>query len=294
MAGAAYGLDRDAQGSGTTPAQIQLITGAQYAAYGLLTGGWLAPSSSDMSITIQGGAAVLPAGAGAVMDSFDTVRLMMDAAPATGTDIYDILISCKNEPGARAVVRAVKNTGPAPLDKRIGRWAIPAGVTNAAAGYSMGLRDNAVPRGSGAGRLVSYEDKAPYGTLTKRDAYRNHSATIWLPQDRLVQFVTTQTLTAQQGHDGGSMQYVIRSNGKLIVSPVLRYDAWTGGAPISGATYQHTYTTTLDAGYHTLTWDRQQVTGGQPVHVGGQATPEFGQVWRPYSGFDVIDLGVAY
>lgn len=294
--GVALGLAPDAAGNGTTPADLQVIQRSEYATDGLLSGCEISASSSDMSLTIAPGAAVLPtSGTGAVKAAIDSVKLVLDPAPATGTDVYDILVRCENEPGAKAVVRLVKNAPPAPLDKRIGMWVIPAGVTNAAAGYSRNLRDNAVPVGAGLGQPVDFIDKAAFGAQAKRDGYRNWQQTISLRQDRRLQFIITQSFSALEGGPVGSFQWIVRDSVHgLITSPVLSYDGWTKGAPITGSTQQHIYTREFTAGEHTLTWDRQQITGGQPIHVGGQAPQAQGLVWRPYNRLEVIDLGIAY
>lgn len=297
MAGAAYGLGVDAQGNGTTPTQIQIINRAQYVTDGLLSGGVITPSSSDMSLTVSTGAAVIgTSGIGAVIDSFDQVRLTMSPAPATGTDVYDVLVSCLNEPGARAVVRLVKNTGPGPFDKRIGRWVIPAGVTNAAAGYSENLRDNAVPVNSGQGILVDWVDKAPvWGAGAARNAIEQWKQTIYLGQDRMLDFRISQTFSARQGEGRGSFQWIVRDDvSGLITSPVLPYDEWPSGGPCIGGTYQNSFIKQLSAGWHTLTWVRQQVTGGIPMHVSGGAPAAQGSVQRPYNRVQVLDLGISY
>lgn len=294
--GVALGLAPDASGNGTTPGDLQIIQRSEYATDGLLSGCEVTPSSSDMSLTIAPGAAVLPtSGIGAVKAAIDGVKLVLDAAPATGSDVYDILVRCENVPGAKAYVRLVKNASPAPLDKRIGTWVIPAGVTNAAKGYSRNLRDNAVPVGAGLGQPVDFIDKAAFGALAKRDMYRNWQQTISLRQDRRLQFIITQSFSALEGEAGGAVQWIVRdSMHGLVTSPVLSYDGWTKGAPITGSTQQHIYTMEFSAGEHTITWDRQQISGGQPVHVGGQAPQAQGLVWRPYNRIEVIDLGIAY
>lgn len=281
---------------GLSPAEHQVILRSMYAADGILSGCEVLGSSSDLSVTVKPGAVVLPtSGTGAVVGPTPETRLVFDPAPATGEDVYDILVSCKNEPGASPVIRLVKNAPPAVGDKRIERWHIPAGATNAAAGRAERLKDYAIPVGAGTSHLVDHYDRAAYGTLARRTPYRNYTATFYLGQDRHVDIRLTQSFSAQPGGPAGSVQYVVRDSiSGLLTTPILRYDERPATGPAIGATSQITHRTLLNAGWHTITVDRQQISGGQPVHVGGQAPQSDGLVWRPWNRFEVVDNGIAY
>lgn len=290
------GLAPDANGNGLTPAEHQQIIRSEWAADGIMSGCEVIASSADMSVTVQAGAVVLPtSGIGAVQGSTPQTRIVFDAAPATGSDVYDILVRCANQPGAQAEIFTVKNASPPPLAKRIERWTIPAGVTNAQAGSPARLKDYAVPVGAGQDRRVFWEDTIAFGNLAQRTTFRNLTQTIYLGQDRMLDFRIAQSFSSQQGFVEGSFQWAIRDDVHgLVTTPVLRYDAWQTGQPILGSTQFYSYIAKFSAGWHTITWDRTQITGQHPMHVGGQAPAAQGLVWRPYNRLEVVDLGVAY
>lgn len=291
------GLAMKSDGTGgLSPAEHQQIIRSEWAADGIMSGCEVIASSTDMSVTVNPGAVVLPtSGIGAVQGATPQTRLVFDPAPATGTDVYEVLVSVANEPGASPVLRLVKNASPAPLDKRIERWNIPAGVTTAAAGYPSRLKDYAVPVGAGQDRRVFFEDKIAFGNLAQRTTFRNLTSQIYLGQDRMLDFRIAQSFSSQQGFIEGSFQWVIRDSVHgLITTPVLRYDAWQNDQPITGSTQFYSFVAKFSAGWHTITWDRTQIAGQHPMHVGGQAPVSQGSVWRPYNRLEVIDLGVAY
>lgn len=289
------GLAPDSAGNGLTPAEHQQIIRSEWAADGIMAGCEVIASSSDMSVTVQAGAVVLPmSGMGAAEGIVPQTRLVFDSAPATGTDVYDIFVSAKNEPGGKPVVRLVKNGLPAPMDKRIERWNIPAGVTNAAAGYPSRLKDYAVPTGASQSVREFYEDKAPFGTLAERGNYRNLTRTFYLGQERVLDFRIMQTFSSQEGAVEGSFQWrVYDSVHGLICSPVLRYDAWAKNNPILASSQSFSHIQNFSAGWHEVAFDRVQVTGAYPMHAGGTATQAAGGLTRPYNRLEILDLGVA-
>lgn len=291
------GLDRKADGTGgLTPAEHQQIIRSEWAADGIMSGCEVIASSTDMSVTVRPGAVVLPtSGIGAVQGSTPQTRIVFDPAPATGTDVYDIFVKCENTPGATAQLFAVKNGPIPPLVKRIERWNIPAGVTNAAAGFASRLKDYAVPVGASQSVRVFYEDKTPFGTLAARGNYRNLTSTFYLPQERILDFRICQTFSSQQGSVEGSFQWrMYDSVHGLIASPVLRYDAWANGNALLGSTQFFSHIQNFAAGWHTMNWDRTQVTGAIPMHAGGTADGAAGTLTRPYNRFEILDLGIAY
>lgn len=290
------GLDRDAQGNGLTPAEHQQIIRSQWAADGIMSGCEVIPSASDMSVTIMPGAVVLPmSGIGAAEGIVSQTRLQFDPAPSTGTDIYDILVRADNLPGSRPTIFMVKNGNPPPLSKRIEMWMIPAGVTNAQAGYSARLKDYAVPTGAGQQKRVSFTDTSVFGSDLIKEKTTVHKQDIYLPQDRMLDFRISQSFSAKQGGPEGSFQWIITDSVEgVITSPVLRYDAWPANSPAIGSTQYYSFSAPLRMGWHTLHWTRIQVTGQPALNVGGVAPAAQGSIRRPPNSVEVIDLGIVY
>lgn len=289
------GLAPDAAGNGLTPAQHQQIIRSQYAAHGILSGCEVIASASAMSVTVQPGAVVIPvSGIGAVEGPVSPGTLVFDAAPATGQDRYDIYVACQNIPGANAYIGLAKN-GDAPANSvRLDRWIIPAGVTNARAGYSMSYKDYAVPTGAGQSRIVDWQDPTLYGGDATATQFTQLTKDIYLPQDRLLDFRITQCFSGKRNQPRGAFQWIITDNREgRLATPVIPYDEWavpTG--PMIGGVYQHRFTVGFAAGYHTITWERQQIAGTTAVHASGQAPASDGSVLRPANRLEIFDMGI--
>ncbi|WP_347042014.1 hypothetical protein [Brachybacterium nesterenkovii] len=289
------GLAPDEAGNGLTPGEHQQVIRSQYTAHGVLSGCEVLASSSALTVTVQPGAVVIPtSGTGAVMGPVPQTTITFDPAPATGSDYYDIYVACKNQAGAKAYVGISKNGDAPALSARLDRWVIPAGVTNARAGYSMSWKDYAVPVGSGQSRIIDWQDPTGYGGNATSKRFTQLTKTINLAQDRLLDFRISQTFSAKRGDPRGGFQWIMTDNrAGVLATPVLPYDEWSvPTGPMIGGTYQTSFITSLAAGQHTLTWERQQVVGGTAVHAGGQAPADNGYVLRPLNRLEVFDLGI--
>ena len=291
----AWGLDR-AGTKGTTPQEMQQIIRSMYAVYGILSGCEMTASASGMTLQLVKGAVVLPvAGDRAVIGATPTVTIPLDPAPATGEDEYDILATITDAPGEDIRILVIKNRSQAIPQWvcRLDTFMLPAGASSASQGYFRMMKEYAIPTGSGRGELLTADDKTPFGTLAKREPYNIQNAEFYLPQDRRLEFRLAQSFSAQQGSPEGSFQWVIRDSiHGLVTSPVLRYDAWQSGQPITGSTSYFSHTANFSAGRHVVSWNRQQITGSYAVHVGGQAPQAQGLVWRPWNRIQVLDAGI--
>lgn len=278
--------------NGLTAAEHRQIIRSEYALYGVLSGCELIASSSSMTLTLNPGAAVVPvSGTEAVVAPIPSATLTLDAAPGSGQDVYDI---CVTVSGSAVTVSKVKN-GALPANSiRIERWIIPAGASNARAGYAANMRSYAVPVGAGQSRIVDWQDPTGYGGDATRGRFTQLTRQIYLPQDRLLEFRISQTFSAKRGEGKGCFQWLITDSvAGRVTTPVLPYDEWpAGGGPMLGSTYQHSYMLGLTAGYHTITWERQQITGGQPIHAAGTTPAAEGSVTRPANRLEVFDVGI--
>lgn len=280
---------------GLTPAEHQQVIRSQYAQHGVTSGCEVIASASDMSVTVQPGAAVIPMSAtGAVEGPIPQTRIVFDPAPSVGEDYYDIFAACENAPGATAYVSFTKNGSAPDGSIHLDRWVIPSGVTNARAGRSLSMKDYAVAVGVGQSRIVDWIDPVLYGGDATKTRFTQYTASIYLPQDRLLTFKITQTFSAKRGGPRGAFQWIVTSD-RLgqIATPVLPYDEWPDSTgPMIGGTYQHQFTIGFPAGWHVVKWDRQQISGGTAVHAQGTAPADNGGVLRPGNRIEVFDIGI--
>lgn len=289
------GLAQKADGTGLTPAEHQVLIRSQYAAHGVLSGCEAIASASALTVTVQPGAVVIPtSGTGAIEGPVAAGTVSIGPAPATGSDYYDIYVACKNEPGASAYIGVAKNGDAPPLSARIDRVIVPAGVTNARACTFQGFKDYAVPVGAGQSRIVDWVDPTLYGGDATASRFTQYTKTLYLPQDRLLGFRITQAFSAKRGEPRGAFQWIVTDSVHgQIGTPVLPYDDWpvpTG--PMIGGVYQHQFTLGFSAGWHTIRWDRQQVSGRPAVHAQGKAPASDGDVLRPGNRIEVFDMGI--
>ena len=279
--------------SGLTASEHRQIIRSEYALYGVLSGCELLASSSSMGLTLNPGAAVVPtSGTEAVIAPIPSTVITLDAAPATGQDVYDICVTVSA--GGAVTVSKVKNGEPTANSVRIERWVVPAGASNAQGGYSQNVRSFAVPVGAGQSRIVDWQDPTGYGGNATRTRFTQLTKQIYLAQDRLLEFRISQTFSAKRGEGKGTFQWIITDSvAGRVTTPVLPYDEWPSGAgPMLGSTYQHSYILGLTAGYHTITWERQQVTGGQPIHASGTSPANEGSTTRPANRLEIFDVGI--
>lgn len=278
--------------NGLTAAEHQQIIRSEWAADGILSGCEVIHSSTDMSLTIQPGAAVLPtSGTGAIIGATPQTRIVLDAAPATGVDTYGIYARVN---GASIEIFKVKNGAIPAGVKRLEQWIIPAGATTSSGGWPSRLKDYAVPTGAGQSHRADWVEQTTWGQSLNRAAHTAYRAELYLPQDREVEIRITQTVSAQKGGAAGAIQWTVTDSATgLLTAPVLLYDGWAGTNPL-GSTRQFSHRVRLAMGGHTLTFGRQQIEGAQPICVGGQAPAAQGLVWRPFNRVEVIDQGIAY
>ena len=192
-----WGVSNDAQGNGTTPADIQTITAAEYSTAGIIKGCSVS-TTSTMSYNVEEGAVVIRFSTGRMIRvPVQAQNIPTVAAPATGSR-NDLIYVKQNLPatdGNNAVVVGVGTTLPA-NSVEIGRRTIPAGITSTAQSVAAGNRIYAQLTGASRNLLATHRDTDT--TVRKPGEVITRGATSFvLPTDRLVEFRMTGVIAAE-------------------------------------------------------------------------------------------------
>lgn len=186
-----------ADGTGTTPADMQRIIGAQYMSSGVLpNGGLTVEGTSGMAYKVAAGAAFMWTSSASrlgMLVPVDEVTVNTVPAPATGSRVDTIYV---DGGGAVRVVQGVT----IPSGVAIARFTVPAGITATTAAQQSIDRDFAIATGASLGRLTRWEDPGG-GAAGMAEAVR-HSSRFYVPSDRLLRFDLTSTLRSATATPG--------------------------------------------------------------------------------------------
>lgn len=193
------GLAPLADGTGTTPTDLQRIIGAQYVSAGLLpNGGGTTTGTSSMAYSVSAGACFMwtskAAGLGMLVP-FEATTVQTDPAPATGSRTDTVYVD------ANGAVRVAIGSASSPSSGvAIARWTVPAGITATTAASLSIDRDFAIPAGASLGRLAWY--KHPTGGKGPATETTMHVGRFFLPSDRVLRADLTATLRSDTSTAG--------------------------------------------------------------------------------------------
>lgn len=289
-----WGVGNDANGTGTTPDDIQIITAAEYATAGIIKGCEVT-TTSNMSYNIVEGAVVIRLSTGRMIRvPVQAQNIPTSAAPATGSRA-DLIYVKQNFPatdGNNAVVVGVGTSLPA-NSVEIGRRTIPAGITSTAQSVAAGNRIYAQLTGASRNLLATHRDTDT--TVRKPGEVITRGATSFtLPTDRLIEFRVTgviaagnwnsRTTSAPFGH-WGTVKIKLYVDDTIQGTWEHQFDSFNRPLAIS-------HLIEITPGVHTVRYTLQ--TEYTPPNMPGE--------WRVVSGtaesypglrFHVLDRGVA-
>lgn len=186
-----------ADGTGTTPTDMQRIIGAQYMTSGILPNGGLTVSgTSSMAYKVAAGAAFMWTSSAAKLGMLvpvDEVTVNTIPAPATGSRIDTVYVD------GNGAVKVVQGTS-IPSGVAIARFTVPAGITATTSAQQSTDRDFAIGTGQSLGRLARWAD--PGGGAAGMAETVRHSSRFHLPSDRLLRFDLTSTLRSATATPG--------------------------------------------------------------------------------------------
>lgn len=187
-----------ADGTGTTPADMQRIIGAQYMSAGVLpNGGLTVEGTSGMAYKVAAGAAFMWTSSASrlgMLVPVDEVTVNTVPAPATGSRVDTIYVD------GGGAVRVVQGAT-IPSGVAIARFTVPAGITATTAAQQSIDRNFAIHTGASLGRLTRWVD--PGGGAASMAEVTRHSSRFHLPSDRLVRIDLTTTLKSATSTPGG-------------------------------------------------------------------------------------------
>lgn len=228
-----FGIGPDQNGNGTTPTDIQVITGAEYVNAGILAG-CLVTTTTAMSYQISAGAVIIQLSPGKMVKApVDAQTIPTNPAPATGSRT-DIIYVKQNFPstdsGSNAVVVGVGTSVPANAIE-IGRVVIPAGAANTKAGTPSGNTIYARPVGGMLGLMGSARD-----TDTSKhtsEVLTRGAISFYVPTDRYMEVSLVSCVSASEDpatgyvrNEGGSVFYKVFMDGQLIWSFERSYNQY--------------------------------------------------------------------
>jgi len=187
-----------ADGTGTTPTDLQRVIGSMYMNSGLLpNGGGRSTGTSGMAYKVDAGAAFMWTSSSAklgMLVPFEATTVQTDAAPATGTRTDTIYVD-----GNGGVRIAIGSTS-IPSGVKIAEWKVPAGITATTSAQESVNRNFAIPAGATLGRLAQWKD--PGGGRVGASQITRHTEQFALPSDRLIRvdlLTTIKSFTATAG-----------------------------------------------------------------------------------------------
>lgn len=186
-----------ADGTGTTPLDMQRIIGAQYMSAGVLpNGGLTVEGTSSMAYKVYTGACFMWTSFASrlgMLVPVEETTVNTAPAPATGSRIDTIYVD------GTGAVRVVQGTT-VPSGVAIGRFTVPAGITATTAAQRSIDRQFAIGTGQSLGRLTRWID--PGGGAASMSEIQRHSSRFFVPSDRLLRFDLTSTLRSATATPG--------------------------------------------------------------------------------------------
>jgi len=192
---AGFGVEKAADGSGTTSGDIRKIFGGLYTP-GLISGCLVTQSATDMTYVVSAGVvAIKTATDEIILAPVATTTVPTAAAPGSGTRT-DYIYAKQDYPSVEGDANIVLGVGTS-LPSRavlIKKFIVSSGNTKTSQAVATGSIDYSIPYGASLGVLHKFQDTT-VGTLPTA-LTRKGSGTISLPTDRRLKFSLTTTIQA--------------------------------------------------------------------------------------------------
>lgn len=186
-----------ADGTGTTPADMQRIIGSQYMSSGVLPNGGLdVEGTSGMAYKINSGSCFMWSDWSArlgMLVPVDQTTVNTIPAPSTGSRIDTVYVD-----GAGAV-RVVQGTS-IPSGVAIARFTVPAGITATTSAVQSIDRNFAIQTGGSLGRLGWYKHPAATEGATSESTL--YAGRLNLPSDRIIRVEANVTIKSARSTPG--------------------------------------------------------------------------------------------
>ena len=191
-----------ADGTGTTPTDMQRIIGAQYMNSGLLPNGGLeVTGTSSMSYAVTAGAVFMWTSFASKLGMLvpvEATTVQTNPAPSTGSRTDTIYVD------GDGAVRVAIGSSNIPSGVAIARFTVPAGITATKSATQSIDRNFAIPAGASLGRLAQWRD--PGGGVVGSAETTRFTGRFHLPSDRVIRADMTTTIKSS-GSTSGTAQF---------------------------------------------------------------------------------------
>lgn len=275
-----------ADGTGTSPTDMQRIIGSMYHNAGIIpgssVGGVVGTTSMAYKVdpctvfTWSNSAAKL-----GLLVPVEAATVQTDPAPSTGTRTDFIYVD------SAGAIR-VKMGGVAPAGVILGQFVVPAGAVSTQSIPNIADRTFAVPAGASLSRLHKFHDPAN-GIKGNEAPLQLGTGRFVLPSDRIVRFDLTHCISAAQDTDPVNESATMRW--RVYIDDVLELAFTTRVTWMAPQTNFLSFTKELSEGEHRVHYVQDQIEGvgnglGWTHHKGTAAG-------YPGNRFEVWDVGVA-
>lgn len=260
-----------ADGTGTTPTDIQRIIGAQFMTSGILpNGGLIVTGTAAMAYAVTAGAAMMWTSAAAklgILVPVEATTVATDPAPATGSRVDTIYVD------GQGAVRVAIGSTTVPSGVAIARFTVPAGITATTSASQRLDRDYAIATGASLGRLSQWVD--PGGGPAGTSEVTRHQSQFFLPSDRILRVDLSLTVRSATATEGSMQVGLELSNGG---TSWLR---WVNVRHLPGSwdTHSAVLSTLMPAGTCTFKVRTRVASGGTYEIAAGSTTSSEASVW---------------
>ncbi|MED6116905.1 hypothetical protein PIB30_104675, partial [Stylosanthes scabra] len=234
-----FGIDRDANGNGTTPEDIQKIIGSIWNMEGIIFGGAVDTVASEMAYQITPGSVLINMGdQRRIIAPFDRIKVPTDPNPGTSTrrDKVYVKQNLSNADGSNLVeIKVTQGSLPA-RSILLADYEVPAGATTTAGAVDRSNRVFARSVGGSYGQVAKSVDKDTSVRSTgvfKMGQQQLFFGTQWhgvAPGDRDCTLHFVSNVSSGRGNDGvpvdevGTVLYTFYLNGTKLCRFERKFD----------------------------------------------------------------------
>lgn len=266
--GSGFGVDATLSGGvpigGTSSLDIRKIFGGLYTA-GIVSGAGVA-TTAGLNYSVSAGLAMISAGTGEIIPA-PIPSGTVATAPVT-TARTDIIYAKQNYPSIEGnsdvVLGVVSGTSPVLPARAVAlkSYTLAAGITKTSDAVVTGGINYAIPYGASLG-LLHADRVVGNGTFSANSTWGVKS--FYLPTDRRVR-INLQTNLSANGANGFDNTKYCEVYFDIVLDGLRKWRWNTPGLHQSHATFGWTDMITLNAGWHTIGYDRIKTGAGTPFH----------------------------
>lgn len=280
-----FGVDKGADGSGTSASDIRKIFGGLYTP-GLISGGGVSRSGSSMTYSVNSGVAAIETATGEVVLA-PIPSKTITAATNGSSPRTDYVYAKQRYPSIEGDADIDVDYGSSLPSRSVllAKFNVPANAGNTNAATNAGGVDYSIPYGASLGVLHKYTDTSVGNLAT--GLTRKGNGSIWVPTDRRLRFSLTTTLQANGATGFDNTKYC--EWGFIPSIDGSDFILWsTPGLHQALATYYYEAYITVSKGSHTVNYGALRLIGpGTAYHFAGL----IGSYGRVGTIFQVEDAG---